>query len=151
MMIRRMQRKWRCLWVSIGLTGQNISPIGRFFLTLYKQSCGSLSMLMLDHTTVLFLLKGSRCGMACTVGPRLGQKSPFQCEPEKYPPKINPSSHPWIHLQFSCSPVDLVRAPCAHTSPHDHGVQFIEVGCSDINETGSNEQEPTIKSPPTGR
>src|SRR5882724_13414705 len=54
MMMRRMQRKWRCLWASIGLTGQNISPIGRFFLTLYKQSCGSLSMLTLDHTTLFY-------------------------------------------------------------------------------------------------
>ena len=39
----------------------------------------------------------------------------------------------------------------AHTSHDDHGVQFIEVGCSVINETGSDEQEPTVKSPPTGR
>src|SRR5882724_3641069 len=54
MMMRRMRRKWRCLWASIGLTGQNISPIGRFFLTLYKQSCGSLSMLTLDHMTLVY-------------------------------------------------------------------------------------------------
>src|SRR5882724_8118835 len=39
----------------------------------------------------------------------------------------------------------------AHTSPHDDSVEFIEVGCSDINETESDEQEPAIKSPPTGR
>src|SRR5882724_529455 len=51
MMIMRMWRKWRCLWTSIGLTGQSISPIGRF---LYKQSCGSLSMLTLDHTTLFY-------------------------------------------------------------------------------------------------
>src|SRR5882724_4905301 len=54
MMRRRMQRKWRCLWVSIGLTGQNISPNGRFFLTLYKHSCSSLSMFMFDHTTLFY-------------------------------------------------------------------------------------------------
>src|SRR5882724_3653580 len=54
MMIMRMWRKWRCLWALIGLTGQSISPIGRFLLTLYKQSCGSLSMLTLDHTTLFY-------------------------------------------------------------------------------------------------
>jgi len=39
---------------SIEMTGQKISPIDRFFLTLYKQSCGSLSMLTLDHMTLFY-------------------------------------------------------------------------------------------------
>jgi len=37
----------------------SISSIGRLFLTLYKRHVVLLSMLMLDHTTCLFVLKGS--------------------------------------------------------------------------------------------
>src|SRR5882724_1359735 len=152
MMMRRMQRKWRCLWASIGLTGQNISPIGRFFLTLYKQSCGSLSMLTLDHMTLFyFSLRDLDADWHAQLVHDWVRKVPSNANPKSTCRKSTPplthgstcSSHaPQLTQSTLCA---------AHTSPHDHSVQFIEVGCSDINETGSDEQEPIIKSPPTGR
>src|SRR5882724_10602265 len=152
MMMRRMWRKWRCLWASIGLTGQNISPIGRFFLTLYKQPCGSLSMLMLDHMTLFyFSLKDLDADQHAQLVHDWVRKVPSNVNPKSTHKKSTP---PLTHgsTRSSHAPQLTQSMPhAAHTSPHDHGVQFIEVGCSDINETRSDEQEPTIKSPPTGR
>src|SRR5882724_9855205 len=152
MMMRRMWRKGRCLWVLIGLTGQNISPIGRFFLTLYKQSCGSLSMLMLDHTTLFyFSLRDLNADQHAQLVHDWVRKVPSNVNPKGTHRKSTP---PLTHRSTRSSHAPQLTQStfhAAHTRPHDHSVQFSEVGCSDINETGSDEQEPTIKSPPTGR
>src|SRR5882724_2663996 len=109
-------------------------------------------MLMLDHTTLFyFSLRDFDVDRHAqlvhnwvrNVPSNANLKSTHQ---KSTPPLTHGSTH-------SSHAPQLTRSTlcAAHTSPHDHGVQFIEVGCSDINETGSDEQEPIIKSPPTGR
>src|SRR5882724_6013164 len=121
MMMRRMWRKWRCLWASIGLTGQNISPIGRFFLTLYKQSCGSLSMLMLDHMTLFyFSLRGLMVDWHTQLVHDWVRKVPSNvnlkstCQ-KSTPPLIYGSTRSSHAPQLTHS---VLHA--AHTSPHDY-------------------------------
>src|SRR5882724_13429226 len=138
MMMRRMQRKWRCLWASIGLTGQNISPIGRFFLTLYKQSCGSLSMLMLDHMTlVYFSLMDIDVDWHAQLVHDWVIKVPSNVKKSTCQKSTPPLTHASTHSSHAPQLTQSVLH-AAHTSSHDNGVKFIKVSCSHIDETESD-------------
>jgi len=139
MMMRRTWRKWRCSWALIGLIGQNISQIGRFFLTLYKQAHSSLSMLTLDHATLFyFSSRDLNADWHAQLVHDWVRKVPSNANPKSThgkstPPLTHGSTHSSHAPQLTQSALHA-----AHTSPHDNSVQFIKVGCSDIDETESN-------------
>src|SRR5882724_5821183 len=112
----------------------------------------TLSMLMLDHMTLFyFSLWDLYADWHAQLVHNWVRKVPYNANLKSTHQKSTP---PLTHGSTRSSHAPQLTwsvLHAAHTSPHDDSVEFIEVGCSDINETESDEQEPAVKSPPTGR
>jgi len=129
-----------------------INRTDRLFLTLYKQSHSSLSMLMLDHTTLFyFSLRDLDTDQHAQLVHDWVRKVPSNVNPKSTHQKSTPPLTHGSNCSSHAPQLTWSMLHAAHTSPHDHSVEFIEVGCSHIDETESDEQESSIKSPPTGR